>query len=102
MSSIVPTSAIAASVAQGAHQQAQVARADDAQRNHRAQQAQRMKQALQRHLEEVEASSAVHAEEPVGDERHAHRKQPPARIKPDDHGDDRDDAEPRSRVDVTA
>ncbi len=56
MSSIPPGTSIVSSVAQGALQQSQAAKAQDMQRNRRQEQSQRMRQLIEKHLQTVEDS----------------------------------------------
>ncbi|MEX2670986.1 MAG: hypothetical protein WD294_02625 [Phycisphaeraceae bacterium] len=100
MSSIANT-AIAASVAQGAHHQGQVARVQDAARNQAARQSSQLKQAREKHLESVEDIDAVSGVHPVAeDEAQQHRQPTHPEHGPDGKGSE--EGEPPPRVDVTA
>lgn len=72
--SIVTHSAIAASVSQGALNQSQVARAQDAQRNYAARQAALLKQASEKHLESVEQIDESNDENVIVEDRPQERE----------------------------
>lgn len=103
MSSIVNT-AIAGSVAQGAHQQGQVARSQDAQRNHAARQALLLKQASEKNLDTVEETTLVSDENVIVDDDGRQPHDQHEHDRPHGSADEATDEEAQRepRVDLTA